>query len=513
MSIQPLSARGILGAGFAMGLAGDFLLRAPGALGLNLLILFAGLATAVRFVGKRGPGLSTEGSIWIGIGLALACGLVWRGSTTLRALSFLGAATAFTFPALQAGGAWIRRAGVTDVIEAVLGSILGSAFGSTRFFASGDRRGPAPDTRSATVWRVTRLAFRGVLLAAPPLLILGALLLSADPVFAGIVSDIVTIDLELLMSHLIAVSVLTWLTCGYLSGLLAGTRLGKIRAAVIPRPSFGVGEVGTALGLINVLFVGFVIVQFRYLFGGSELVEVMAGLTYAEYAREGFFQLVIATALALPWILAADWLLGHEDPRARTVFTVLGGLQLLLLLAIVASALQRMRYYLEAYGLTELRFFATTFLIWLAVVMLWLPITVLRGRREPFVFGTLVTAFALIGVLQIANPDAVIARTNLSRTNGGVVTASANRVTQSHSVDVAYLSSLGSDAVPVLLENLSGVSEEARCHIARQLLRAWGEGSRADWRSWNWSDMRARRAVQRESIQLGRMAPEGEDCV
>jgi hypothetical protein len=50
-------------------------------------------------------------------------------------------------------------------------------------------------------------------------------------------------------------------------------------------------ELSIVLGLLDILFLAFVLVQFRYLFGGAELVRVSTSLTYAEYARRGFFEL------------------------------------------------------------------------------------------------------------------------------------------------------------------------------------------------------------------------------
>ena len=49
------------------------------------------------------------------------------------------------------------------------------------------------------------------------------------------------------------------------------------------------------------------LVQFRYLFGGAALVQVSETLTYAEYARRGFFELVAVAALLLPIMLLLDW--------------------------------------------------------------------------------------------------------------------------------------------------------------------------------------------------------------
>jgi hypothetical protein len=52
--------------------------------------------------------------------------------------------------------------------------------------------------------------------------------------------------------------------------------------------SLGIVELGTVLGLLDLLFLAFVAVQVRYLFGGAERVATTARLTYAEYARRGF---------------------------------------------------------------------------------------------------------------------------------------------------------------------------------------------------------------------------------
>jgi hypothetical protein len=74
--------------------------------------------------------------------------------------------------------------------------------------------------------------------------------------------------------------------------------------------------VSVALWILNLLFLGFMAVQLRYLFGGADLVEVTAGLGYAEYARRGFFELVATAALVVPILLVADWA-AAPDTRAR----------------------------------------------------------------------------------------------------------------------------------------------------------------------------------------------------
>src|SRR4030095_10853837 len=90
---------------------------------------------------------------------------------------------------------------------------------------------------------------------------------------------------------------------------------------------------------------------------------------YPAYARRGFFELCAVTALVLPMLLVAHWLLRPESPREALAFAVLAGAQALLVLVMLVSALERMRLYREEYGLNELRFYTTAFMLWLGVLL------------------------------------------------------------------------------------------------------------------------------------------------
>lgn len=499
--IETLPVGALVAAGAGMGALGDVLLRAPGEPGLNVLLLYVALAAAIWFVSRRkGRKLSREAGIFLGTGVLLAAGMVWRDAPPLALLSFLSAALAFAIPGLRAGAAWIRRSGVLDQAEAVVGASLYAGLGSFRLLADPSWRTVTADSRTLDGWRRARGVLWGMVIAAPFLVLFGALFMSADQVFAGIVRDLVRIDLRTVTSHVVFGGVLAWLACGYLSGFLIGTRLPRLREVSLLRPSIGILEAGTALGLIDLLFLGFVLVQARYLFGGAGLVEVTPGLTYSEYARQGFAQLALASALVLPALLAADAVLRRERPRDERIFRALGGVQLLLLLVVIASAVERVRAYQAAYGLTELRWYAAAFLGWLVVVTLWFAVTVLSGRRERFAFPTLALGLLLVGGLHAANPDMRIARSNLAG-----VTAGAR-------FDATYARSLSADAVPALLDALPRLPQSDQCAVAQRLLARWGPDRPHDWRSWSWSLSRARAAVQAEAPTLASLAPPGQDC-
>jgi hypothetical protein len=98
--------------------------------------------------------------------------------------------------------------------------------------------------------------------------------------------------------------------------------------------------------------------------------------------------------------------------------------------------------------------------------------TVLFGRGRNFVLSASLSGFALLGALNLSNPDALIARTNITRFGGGVP------------VDVYFLGFLSDDAVPSLLDRAHLLSDRERCELFETLTERRTE-RRTDWRSWN----------------------------
>src|SRR5690606_24644049 len=133
--------------------------------------------------------------------------------------------------------------------------------------------------------------------------------------------------LERLASHLVLVGFFGWVAAGDTYGFTTGTRLPVLQPLAAPRPSPAPAEDGTALGPLAARLAVFVSVQLRYRCGGGAPGEATPCLPYAEYARRGFFELVVVVALMLPVLLAADWLLRRERPRDDAVFRTLTAVQ------------------------------------------------------------------------------------------------------------------------------------------------------------------------------------------
>ena len=373
-------------------------------------------------------------------------------------------------------------------------------------------------------------ALRAALVAIPLLLVFGSLFASADPVFARLASDVFRIDAATVASHLAVTGIIAW----FVGGLLRATVLSSGPTFNIPFPdgALGLTEVATALGSLIVLFAAFVVVQLRYFFGGDALVQATAGMSYADYARRGFFELVTVAALVLPVLLSANVLLRRATATADVVFRALSGTLLGLLGIIMYSAIARMQLYMSVYGLSMDRLLATVFMGWLAIVFVWFAATVLRGRERLFTAGVLVSGWATLIALNVADPAGYVARFDIARAERG------------KEVDVRYIASLGADAVPALARHLAkervvppaswivpgqdsaragvatssalvrwtaGGGREAadfgeRCEAARRLLRDWGGQSAHDWRSWSISRSRAQRVVSANEAALRRLA-------
>ena len=471
MSDRTRLGLGLLGAAFVLGVLGDELLRAT-PLGINLFLWVAALAVTLVLLARwRGAPLTIR-SRWMLPPLLLFAALpAWRDSPWLVALDLFAVVAALAFGALRAPR--VHRAGLSDYVVG-LGNAGAAATGRTVTLMQKDIDwNDLP--KGAQAGQAVAVG-RGLLLATPLLLVFGALFVAADQVFQGFVTDAVP-NGEEVFSHAALIVVLAWIAAGLLREYLA--RREPFAADVRPFFTLGRTEIGVVLGSLNLLFLAFVLVQVRYLFGGSALVEGRTSLSYAEYARHGFFELVTVAALVLPLLLLGDWLRRRDTRRDDVLFRVLAGALLVLLGVVMVSALQRMRLYQREYGLTELRVYTTGFMIWLAVVLAWAAVTVLRSRRDLFAIGALVSGFAAIFALHVLNPDALIARTNLDRPN----------------LDVTYLTGLSDDATPTLVDSLPKLDSDQR-ETLELYLRDRGSGA-DDWRTWNWSRHHSDAALER----------------
>jgi len=480
----------ILPIALVLGFLGDNLLRAT-PWGINLALWALMLGGFVAALGWRTRAFQA-GGYWLLLPVLLFGGAIpWRDSLTLNLLSVFAILVALALVVLRAQGGRILAAYLADYVLGGIIAWLNAALGGFRLLI-----GDLPWKRIAggTASSRTLAVVGGFALALPLLLVFGALLMSADAVFSAIIKKVLDIDYASLVSHLFLTAFFAWIAGGYLRGLLLGKEYEYTSWVRRQWFSLGIIEIGIALGLLNLLFLSFVIVQFRDFFGGAASITLTPGLTYSEYARRGFFELVTVAALVLPLLLLVHWVLHKEKPGNERLFRLLAGIQIVLLFVIMASAFQRMRLYQREYGMTEQRLYPTAFMAWLAVVFVWFALTVLRGQRQYFAFGAMVAGFVLIVVLHMLNPDALIARVNVARALEG------------RRFDAGYAGSLSGDAMPTLVEALPSLKQQDRCTLAARILDRWSQREVSDWRTWNLARSRALEVVRQNRTQLRAMS-------
>ncbi len=264
--------------------------------------------------------------------------------------------------------------------------------------------------------------------------------------------------------------------------------------AVAPKPARLVrrAEWTVPLMTLDLLFLAFVLVQLETLFGVRDRVLRTAGLTYAQYARSGFWQLLVVAALTLVVIAVAVRVAPRAEPRDRLLLRLLLGTLATLTLVIVASALQRLVAYDNAYGYTRLRLAVGVAEIWLGLVFVLVigaGVRLTAAWLPRVVAGT--AAIALLATA-IVGPDEFVADRDVARFE------------RTGQIDLVYLSTLSPDAVPAL-DRLP--SPQRTCVL---LPIHWRLTDGDDWRSWNLARSRAR-AVLASALDVPPLRP-GVPC-
>jgi hypothetical protein len=303
------------------------------------------------------------------------------------------------------------------------------------------------------------------------LVVFGGLFASADDAFAGVLGSVIpTVDVGTVARWVFVLAVATPLLAGaaYLRAAPADlSKLDRTEGRKVNRIEWAV-----PLGLLVLLFAGFVAVQLTVLFGGNRHVRNTDGLTYADYARGGFWQLSFVTALTLIVLAgAARW-----APRTTTLDRVLLrsilGTLATLSLVVVASALLRIHVYTDTYGLTRLRLLVACCEGWLGLVLVMVLVAGVWIRAPWLPRAAIAAGVLALLALAAANPDALIAGHNLR---------------QSRTVDVDYLGGLSPDAVPEIAKYAHG--ETKACVLTRIEETMDGHD---EWRQWNLGRERAR---------------------
>ena len=339
-----------------------------------------------------------------------------------------------------------------------LASIFPAAFSGKRAKKSGFR-----------AWHIVV----GLCIAALPTFIVATLLCSADAGFTNLLNKAADF-----FSHGIFDEIL-WFIAGtpvamYVFGMLYSNGISKHQSVLTRyqhetfRRAVSVIPQAIAYAAVTplcVLYVVFLSVQANYYFGGF-LSNLPDGLTYAEYARSGFFELcAVAVINMVVIILLAVFTKKKADGKATLplkVYSIVLSCFTLLLIAVAAS---KMFTYIDAYVLSRLRIFTSWFMVLLSFAFIFIIVKQIYTKFN--YFGALAAVFAvLFGALCFCDVDARIAEYNVN----AYITDSKK------TIDTNQLSSLSDSAVPYIVkltqpvEGRSDEENEAVTYKAAEIL-------------------------------------------
>ncbi|GAA1623553.1 DUF4153 domain-containing protein [Actinoplanes couchii] len=436
-----------------------------GRVGVGWFLAWLALTLGVVFAVRASEGLPAKERLirggWAAAALALMLVPAFRNAWWLVTFSVLGALGCTALAIV--GGRQIRSI-LFSLIAAPWAALVGIPWVS-RHLKGGRNPGIA-----------RRIVFSAALTAVV-LLVFGALLSSADMAFSKLLDDAVP--------DFAVGSIFQWIFLAVAGALLAISGIYTLSApptlSSLDRAGkgrFGLLEWAPAGAALVLLFAGFVAVQFTVLFGGNDHVLKTAKLSYAEYARSGFWQLVAVTLLSLALIAGLARWAKREQKVERVLLRVLLGLLCGLSVVIVASALSRMWTYQRVYSFTGERIFVMASEMLLGVIFVMIAVAGVKwqGRWIP---GTTV-GLAVLMLLGLAalNPEGYVASRNALRYQG------------SGKIDAWYLRALSADATPALTKLPDPVR---RCTLS------WIAADLKDddpWYAWNLGRQQAREALK-----------------
>jgi hypothetical protein len=463
-----------IGAALAFGSLTDAAYRVPPGLAVTLGTWLAVAAIAGLARPRRAAWPFLAGAAVLGAFFSL------RTSPMLLVLDLLGAtallcvASSFTRrddPATATTRSYLARAALTP-FEALPDGITSLTGPPAREFA----RRASP-----------RALVRAALLIAPVAAVLAILLGSADPVFRRYV-HVPSIEPDVWPPHVIAtiVGALALATLVAIA-LRPPTGLGAAAQGPLSARWVRTGEWVGLLAVVDALFAIFVVIQFAVFFEGRTRVLREQGLTYAEYARGGFWQLLGAAAIA-GVVLAFVW---HALPspvpeRSRRMFLGLGLGLVALVGVVLVSAFKRLALYEDAYGLTELRILVHATIVALAALFVCVIVALVLWRSAWLPTAAVVIVTVTVIGLDLFNVDARIAASNIARAEAG------------HGLDPWILSQLSPDAYPVMVDALDGLSPGDRASVTSIL--ACRTADLAEATSGGWAEINRARTLASDAL-------------
>jgi len=332
----------------------------------------------------------------------------------------------------------------------------------------------------------------GLLISLPLVLIVVMLLTSADQVFGNLFGNIPqyleNINFFEFLIRICLILLVSTVTFSYIWSFIppkTGVTTDAAQEKGAPARIWDTVIVITVLVSINLIYVVFTSIQFAYLFGGG----VPDGFTYSEYARRGFFELILVTLINLV-ILLCNINLKKDGGNALNLTTkVLNSLLVACTAIMLISAHYRMSMYEEAYGYTYLRLLTHAFMAFIFVLLI-IALVKVWSEKAALLKAYIITALVAYVLINYMNIDMIIAKNNI------------HRYEITNKIDAYYLTQLSYDVVPIIVPLLNDQNKEISLQAENGLyLKKEQLKNSRSWQSFNISKYRAEKILSEYDLK------------
>lgn len=196
----------------------------------------------------------------------------------------------------------------------------------------------------------------------------------------------------------------------------------------------------TILIAINCVYIVFTLIQFGYMF--SPLSNALPPeFTYSEYARRGFFELLMVTLINFSLVLSSIRFTRKDRNLVARTVQILHSLLIICTVVILSSAYLRMSLYEAVYGYTYLRVLTHSFMIFLGVLFV-IAFYKIWNERISLLKPYIVVSILAYMLLNFVNIDVIIVNNNIAR------------YVETGKLDPYYLRNLSSDSIPSVVNLL-----------------------------------------------------------
>lgn len=477
----PLSPRWLIAAGAAAVVADVTLRHAPwnNVAGSLLITVMAVGLLASGFVTGRAARAMAGAAIFFGLFLAV------RTEPMLSTFNMVAAISLLVLAAIHGRGRPfldlrpLRLAADAGVVfvEGAIGIVEVPAEVAARFRVAKEQ---ADDGRASALYA----AAKGLAIAAPIVLLFGLLLASADVVFSSFFGQLGILNPGVLIGHLVLAAIGAY-------AMMVLLRLAKLEGATDPiskAPSLGHIETAIVLISVNLLFAAFAVAQIMTVVGGADAALERSGLDPKYFARQGFFQLLWVAGLTLILLMVLH-VATSENEAARRLTANLSLVTVGLTILIVVAAVVRIAFYVEDGGLTPLRLYSLVFSLWVALAFIMVAVRI-RGFRPNQAWllpVMLLSGLVVLGLLNLANPERVIALDNINRDHDAL---------RWHVVEGQF----SGDGQAVLATEMDRLSPEVAENVTAELCNIYRRhesrgGYRSGWLDFNLGKWRANNSL------------------